>query len=129
MRMPRSRRICATRPAQPVYSGASLNIGGFNLQHPLRTAFSSSNGFYNVEQEHTAQSLSLKSNMQREWDWEAVASNMRFGLDTIRCSRHGAAGRRGRRRRERSVDERHRMVHAGSQGILAAAGATAARTR
>jgi len=67
----------------PVYSGASLNIGGYNYNIPA-SSFSSSSGFYNIDQEHTAQSLSLKSNMQREWDWEAVVSNMRFGLDTTR---------------------------------------------
>ncbi len=67
----------------PVYSGASLNIGGYNYNLGAGT-FSSSNGIYNIDQEHTAQSLSLKSNTQREWDWEAVVSNMRFGLDTTR---------------------------------------------
>jgi len=67
----------------PVYSGASLNIGGYNYNIPAGS-FSSSSGFYNIDQEHTAQSLSLKSNMQRDWDWEAVVSNMRFGLDTTR---------------------------------------------
>jgi len=67
----------------PVYSGASLNIGGYNYNIPAGS-FPSSSGFYNIDQEHTAQSLSLKSNMQRDWDWEAVVSNMRFGLDTTR---------------------------------------------
>ena len=66
----------------PVYSG-NLNIGGYNYNIGAGS-FSSSSGFYNLAQEHTAQSLSVKSNMQREWDWEAVVSNMRFGLDTVR---------------------------------------------
>jgi iron complex outermembrane receptor protein len=68
----------------PVYAGASLNIGGFNFTNIGTTSFSSTSGFYNLAQEHTAQSLSLKSNTQGEWDWEAVASNMRFSLDTFR---------------------------------------------
>ena len=67
----------------PVYAGASLNIGGYNYNIPA-SSFSSSNGFYNIKQEHTAQSLALRSNTQRAWDWEVVASNMRFGLDTTR---------------------------------------------
>jgi iron complex outermembrane receptor protein len=67
----------------PVYSGASLNIGGYNY-NIAAGSFSSSSGFYNLKQERTAQSLSLKSNMQREWDWEAIISNVRFGLDTTR---------------------------------------------
>ncbi|HEV7820158.1 MAG TPA: TonB-dependent receptor, partial [Burkholderiales bacterium] len=67
----------------PVYSGASVNIGGYNYNLGAGT-FSNSNGFYNLDQEHTAQSLALKSNTQRTWDWEAVVSNMRFGLDTTR---------------------------------------------
>jgi iron complex outermembrane receptor protein len=67
---------------QPVYSG-SVNIQGYNYSIPA-TSFSSSSGFYNLAQEHTAQSLSLKSNMQGEWDWEAIVSNTRFGLDTYR---------------------------------------------
>lgn len=68
----------------PVFSGASLNIGGFNFTNIGASSFSSSSGFYNLAQEHTAHSLSLKSNMQREWDWEAVVSDVRFGLDTFR---------------------------------------------
>jgi iron complex outermembrane receptor protein len=68
---------------QPVYSGASLNIAGFNYNIPA-TAFSSTNGFYNLDQQHIAQSLLLKSNMQRNWDWEGVVSYMRFGIDTFR---------------------------------------------
>ncbi|HEV8519746.1 MAG TPA: TonB-dependent receptor [Burkholderiales bacterium] len=68
----------------PVFSGASLNIGGFNFTNIGATSFSSTSGFYNLAQEHTAHSLSLKSNMQREWDWEAVVSDVRFGLDTFR---------------------------------------------
>ena len=68
----------------PVYSGASLNIGGFNFTNIGAASFSSANGFYNIRQEHWAQSLSLKSNTQRDWDWEAVVSNVRFGLDTTR---------------------------------------------
>lgn len=66
----------------PVYSG-NLNIGGYNYNIGAGS-FSSTSGFYHLDQEHTAQSVSLKSNMQREWDWEAVASHMRFGLDSYR---------------------------------------------
>ena len=68
----------------PVYSGASLNIGGYNFTNIGTTAFSSTSGVYRIAQEHTAQSLSLKSDTQGEWDWEAVISNMRFGVDTTR---------------------------------------------
>ncbi len=68
----------------PVYSGASLNIGGYNYTNIGTTSFSSTSGAYRIAQEHTAQSLSLKSDMQGEWDWEAVISNMRFGVDTTR---------------------------------------------
>ncbi|MCE9638670.1 MAG: TonB-dependent receptor [Betaproteobacteria bacterium] len=71
----------------PVFSGADLNIGGFRFTGGGAigaTAFSSASGIYNVAQEHTAQSVSLKSSMQREWDWEAVVSSTRFGLDTTR---------------------------------------------
>ena len=73
-----------------VYAGASLNIGGYNFTNITATSFSSSSGFYNTQQEHTAQSLSLKSNMQREWDWEAVVSHMRFGLDATRFPGYAA---------------------------------------
>lgn len=66
----------------PVYSG-NLNLGGYNYNIGAGS-FSSTSGFYKLAQEHTAQSLSLKSNMQRTWDWEAVVSSMRFGLDTYR---------------------------------------------
>jgi len=67
----------------PVYSGASLNIGGYNYNLGAG-AFSNTNGVYNVDQQHIAQSVALRSNTQREWDWEAVVSNMRYGLDTTR---------------------------------------------
>ena len=70
-----------------MFSGADLNIGGFRFTGGGAigaTAFSSASGIYNVAQEHTAQSVSLKSSMQREWDWEAVVSNMHFGTDTAR---------------------------------------------
>ncbi len=71
----------------PVYSGADLNIGGYRFTGANAigaAAFSGASGQYNIAQEHTAQSLSLRSNMQREWDWEASVSNTRFGLDTVR---------------------------------------------
>jgi iron complex outermembrane receptor protein len=68
----------------PVYSGASLNIGGFNFTNIGASSFSSSSGFYNIAQEHTAQSLALRSNTRGDWDWEAVVSNMRFGVDSTR---------------------------------------------
>jgi iron complex outermembrane receptor protein len=77
----------------PLFSGASLNIGGYNFTGGNAigaTAFSSSSGFYNLAQEHTAQSLSLKSNTQRQWDWEAIVSNTRFGLDTVRFPGYAA---------------------------------------
>ena len=66
----------------PVYSG-NLNIGGYNYNIGAGS-FSSTSGFYNLAQEHTAQSVSLKSNMQRNWDWEAVVSSVRFVQDTYR---------------------------------------------
>src|SRR5258706_2669727 len=45
----------------PVFSGASLNIGGFNFTNIGAASFSSTSGFYNLAQEHTAHSLALKS--------------------------------------------------------------------
>ncbi len=71
----------------PVFSGADLNIGGYRFTGGGAigaTAFSSASGIYNLAQEHLAQSVSLKSNMQREWDWEAIVSSTRFGTDTTR---------------------------------------------
>src|SRR5205085_2536739 len=46
--------------------------------------FSSTNGFYTIDQQHLAQSVGLKSNTRREWDWEIIASDMRFGTDAVR---------------------------------------------
>ncbi len=68
----------------PVYSGASLNIGGYNYTNIGTTAFSSTSGVYRIAQDHIAQSLSMKSDMRGEWDWEAAISNMNFGVDTTR---------------------------------------------
>jgi iron complex outermembrane receptor protein len=68
----------------PVFSGASLNIGGFNFTNIGASSFSSTSGMYNISQEHTSQSLALRSNTQGSWDWEAVASNVRFGVDSTR---------------------------------------------
>lgn len=68
----------------PVYSGASLNINGYNFTNIGTGSFSSSSGFYNIAQEHTAQSLALRSNTRGTWDWEAMVSNMRYGVDSTR---------------------------------------------
>jgi iron complex outermembrane receptor protein len=77
----------------PVFSGASLNIGGYNFTGGTAigaTAFSSGSGFYNLAQEHLAQSVSLKSDTGRNWDWEAVLSNTSFGVDTTRFPGYAA---------------------------------------
>jgi iron complex outermembrane receptor protein len=71
----------------PIFSGASLNIGGYNFTGGTAigaTAFSSASGLYNLAQEHLAQSVTLKSDTQRNWDWEAVLSKTSFGVDTTR---------------------------------------------
>lgn len=67
----------------PVYVG-SVNIDGYNYNIPT-TSFSSTSGYYDIDQEHLAQSLSLKSDTQGNWDWEAVVSNVRFLEDTTRA--------------------------------------------
>ncbi len=72
----------------PVFAG-NVNIAGYNY-NIASTAFSGSNGYYNLAQEHLAQSLSIKSNTQRNWDWEAVVSNTRFGVDTTRFPGYAA---------------------------------------
>ncbi len=72
----------------PIFSG-SVNIAGYNYVIGS-TSFSSSSGFYNLAQEHLAQSLSLKSDMQRNWDWEANISSTRFGVDTTRFPGYAA---------------------------------------
>ena len=65
----------------PVYSG-SVNIGGFNYAIGAGS-FSSSSGMYKWSQEHLSQSLSLKSKMRGNWDWEMVASNFDYGKDRL----------------------------------------------
>jgi iron complex outermembrane receptor protein len=67
-----------------VYAGASLNIGGYNFTNIGASSFSSSSGAYRIDQEHTAQSLALKSATQGKLDWEAIVSSMRFGVDSMR---------------------------------------------
>ncbi len=66
----------------PVYSG-SVNIAGFNYAIGAGS-FSSSSGRYNWEQEHVSQSVSLKSKLQGDWDWEAVLSRFDFRKDDLR---------------------------------------------
>ncbi len=81
----------------PVYSG-SVNIGGFNYNLGAGT-FSSSSGQYNWSQEHTSQSLALKSDTGGKWDWEAAASRYDYGRDQLRipgtalpAAQNGGAG-------------------------------------
>ena len=66
----------------PVYSG-NVNIDGYRYTIAA-TSFSSTSGVYALAQEHTAQSLALKSDTRGNWDWEAIFSTMQFGLDTTR---------------------------------------------
>lgn len=68
----------------PVYAGTSLNLNGYNFNNIGASAFSSTSGVYNLAQEHVGQSVSLKSDLRGQWDWELVLSNFRFGLDTVR---------------------------------------------
>jgi iron complex outermembrane receptor protein len=66
----------------PVYSG-SVNINGFNYNIPA-SAFSSSSGIYNWQQEHLSQSVALTSSMKGTWDWEVIASRFDFRRDLLR---------------------------------------------
>lgn len=66
----------------PVYSG-SVNINGFNYNIPA-SAFSSSSGIYNSQQEHLSNSVALTSSMKGAWDWEVIASRFDFRRDLSR---------------------------------------------
>ena len=41
-------------------------------------------GFYDLREQHSAHSLSLRTNAQRSWDFEAIASRYRFDTDQQR---------------------------------------------
>jgi iron complex outermembrane receptor protein len=56
------------RSGQPTYAG--------------QAAFAS--GFYDLEQRHSAQSLSLRTESTRDWDVEAIATQYRFNKDRQR---------------------------------------------
>jgi len=97
-----------------VYSG-NLNIGGYNY-NIAAGSFSSNSGFYNLNQEHTAQSLSLKSNMRREWGLGGGRQQHALRLDTFRAPERRCRGGRWGCWND-TVYGWNRMVHVGSQGF------------
>lgn len=83
----------------PYFGAASGNvtISGFKYANKTIAALYSSN---EVEQAHLAQSLSLKSNTQGEWDWLVIAANFDYLKDRTLTStglfpaaQSGGAGR------------------------------------
>ena len=79
----RSTRICATpRALRCIRGRASISAATTTTSAPARSPVPT---VFIISIRNTSRrALSLRSNIQREWDWEAVVSNMRYGLDTTR---------------------------------------------
>ncbi|HTH95194.1 MAG TPA: TonB-dependent receptor [Rhodocyclaceae bacterium] len=59
----------------PLATGTSSTIVNFGGTNYSLSPTSLSNGMYTFDELHLMQALSLKSNTQGEWDWEAIISN------------------------------------------------------